>query len=129
MLSLIRSARSQPALVAARNMATTGQAPTCTNPVLMNMQQQENMFKANPMNAQLSTRNAGVATLGCAISLVAVGGCAGGMGTLFAGLVVGVARNPSMKDDLFTYTLIGMGFLEFLALVVIGFSVILLYSE
>ena len=36
-----------------------------------------------------------------------------------AALVVSMGRNPSMKDDLFMYTLIGMGFLEFLAIVVI----------
>merc|ERR1712176_574447 len=62
----------------------------------------------------LSKRNAGVSVLGCAITMVAVGGCAQGIGQLFAALVVGMARNPSMKEDLFTYTLIGMGFLEFL---------------
>ena len=36
--------------------------------------------------------------------MVAVGGCAQGIGQLFAALVVGMARNPSMKEDLFTYT-------------------------
>ncbi len=74
-------------------------------------------------------RNAGTSVLGCAIAIVAVGGCAQGIGQLFAALVVGIARNPSMKEDLFTYTLIGMGFLEFLALVVILIAGILLYSE
>merc|ERR1719174_1623589 len=74
-------------------------------------------------------RNAGVSVLGCAIAMVAVGGCAQGIGQLFAGLVVGMARNPSMKEDLFTYTLIGMGFLEFLAIVVILIAGLLLYSE
>ena len=29
------------------------------------------------------------------------------LGQLFAALVVGIARNPSMKEDLFTYLLIG----------------------
>merc|ERR550539_1720697 len=67
----------------------------------------------------LGKRHAGVSVLGCAIAMVAVGGCAQGIGQLFAALVVGMARNPSMKEDLFTYTLIGMGFLEFLAIVVI----------
>jgi len=74
-------------------------------------------------------RNAGTSVLGCAIAVVAVGGCAQGIGQLFAALVVGIARNPSMKEDLFTYTLIGMGFLEFLALGVILISFLLLYSE
>lgn len=84
----------------------------------------------NPLNQQLgSVRNAGTSVLGCAIAVVAVGGCAQGIGQLFAALVVGIARNPSMKEDLFTYTLIGMGFLEFLALGVILISFLLLYSE
>merc|ERR1712224_274755 len=78
---------------------------------------------------QLNKRNAGVSVLGCAIAMVAVGGCAQGIGQLFAALVVGMARTPSMKEDLFTYTLIGMGFLEFLAIVVILIAGVLLYSE
>merc|ERR1712063_129955 len=81
------------------------------------------------LTTQLGKRNAGVSVLGCAIAMVAVGGCAQGIGQLFAALVVGMARNPSMKEDLFTYTLIGMGFLEFLAIVVILIAGLLLYSE
>merc|ERR1712008_185553 len=81
------------------------------------------------LGAPLGKRHAGVSVLGCAIAMVAVGGCAQGIGQLFAALVVGMARNPSMKEDLFTYTLIGMGFLEFLAIVVILIAGLLLYSE
>ena len=82
-----------------------------------------------PSGSVGAIRNAGTSVLGCAIAVVAVGGCAQGIGQLFAALVVGIARNPSMKEDLFTYTLIGMGFLEFLALGVILISFLLLYSE
>jgi F-type H+-transporting ATPase subunit c len=82
-----------------------------------------------PISQLGAVRNAGTSVLGCAIAVVAVGGCAQGIGQLFAALVVGIARNPSMKEDLFTYTLIGMGFLEFLALGVILISFLLLYSE
>jgi len=81
------------------------------------------------LGAPFAKRHAGVSVLGCAIAMVAVGGCAQGIGQLFAALVVGMARNPSMKEDLFTYTLIGMGFLEFLAIVVILIAGLLLYSE
>mmetsp|Transcript_68992 Transcript_68992/g.133133 ORF Transcript_68992/g.133133 Transcript_68992/m.133133 type:complete len:137 (+) Transcript_68992:71-481(+) len=84
---------------------------------------------ATCLGEPLSKRHAGVSVLGCAIAMVAVGGCAQGIGQLFAALVVGMARNPSMKEDLFTYTLIGMGFLEFLAIVVILIAGLLLYSE
>ncbi|EER04525.1 conserved hypothetical protein [Perkinsus marinus ATCC 50983] len=82
----------------------------------------------NGINSQ-QVRCAGTSVLGAAIAVVAVGGCAQGIGQLFAALVVGIARNPSMKEDLFTYTLIGMGFLEFLAILVILIAGVLLYSE
>merc|ERR1712224_385061 len=70
------------------------------------------------ISSNLGVRNSGTSVLGCAICMVAVGGCASGIGQLFAALVVGIARNPSMGEDLFTYLLIGMGFLEFLIIIV-----------
>merc|ERR1719359_198579 len=79
--------------------------------------------------SHLGVRNSGTSVLGCAICMVAVGGCASGIGQLFAALVVGIARNPSMKEDLFTYLLIGMGFLEFLIIIVVLIAFMLLYSE
>jgi len=83
----------------------------------------------NPLGQEIQKRNAGVSTLGCAIALVAVGGCAQGMGSLFAALIVGMARNPAERENLFTYTLIGVGFVELLAIVVIVFAVVLLSAE
>merc|ERR1711948_160124 len=88
-----------------------------------------NLLEQKGLGAPIGVRHAGVSVLGCAIAMVAVGGCAQGIGQLFAALVVGMARNPSMKEDLFTYTLIGMGFLEFLAIVVILIAGLLLYTE
>merc|ERR1711957_1078829 len=97
---------------------------------LASFQPQEQMVAAQiGLGKPMTVRHAGVSVLGCAIAMVAVGGCAQGIGQLFAALVVGMARNPSMKEDLFTYTLIGMGFLEFLAIVVILIAGLLLYSE
>merc|ERR1719356_841769 len=98
---------------------------------IMEVQKTEQMvFEGScGLGAPMNKRHAGVSVLGCAIAMVAVGGCAQGIGQLFAALVVGMARNPSMKEDLFTYTLIGMGFLEFLAIVVILIAGLLLYSE
>eukprot|EP00927_Polykrikos_kofoidii_P043395 TRINITY_DN3746_c0_g1_i11.p2 TRINITY_DN3746_c0_g1~~TRINITY_DN3746_c0_g1_i11.p2 ORF type:complete len:136 (-),score=16.48 TRINITY_DN3746_c0_g1_i11:99-506(-) len=91
--------------------------------------QQVTVLSQAGLGAPLAKRHAGVSVLGCAIAMVAVGGCAQGIGQLFAALVVGMARNPSMKEDLFTYTLIGMGFLEFLAILVVLIAGLLLYSE
>eukprot|EP00922_Rhytidocystis_sp_ex-Travisia-forbesii_P057466 GHVS01085109.1.p1 GENE.GHVS01085109.1~~GHVS01085109.1.p1 ORF type:complete len:191 (+),score=11.72 GHVS01085109.1:114-686(+) len=83
----------------------------------------------NPYALQMGARyDGGVATLGAAIALMSVGGVAQGIGSLFAALVSGTARNPSIKEDLFTYTLIGMGFLEFLGIICVLVSFVLLYS-
>lgn len=83
----------------------------------------------NPFAPTIGVRHeAGLATLGAAVALMSVGGVAQGIGQLFAALVSGTSRNPSIKDELFTYTLIGMGFLEFLGIVCIVLSVMFLYS-
>eukprot|EP00922_Rhytidocystis_sp_ex-Travisia-forbesii_P057465 GHVS01085108.1.p1 GENE.GHVS01085108.1~~GHVS01085108.1.p1 ORF type:complete len:189 (+),score=21.87 GHVS01085108.1:105-671(+) len=87
------------------------------------------VFGGNPYALQMGARyEAGVATLAAAIALIPVGGVAQGIGALFASLVSGTARNPSIKEDLFTYTLIGMGFLEFLGIICVLVSFVLLYS-
>ncbi|GAW78898.1 ATP synthase lipid-binding protein, mitochondrial precursor [Plasmodium gonderi] len=81
------------------------------------------------VNQKLGVRHdSGIASLSAAIALMSVGGVAQGIGNLFSALVLGTSRNPSIKDELFTYTLIGMGFLEFLGIICVLMSAVLLYS-
>jgi len=81
------------------------------------------------LNRPIGARyDGGVSTLAAAIALMSVGGVAQGLGTLFAALISGTARNPSIKEDLFTYTLMGIGFLEFMGIVSVAISMLLLYS-
>eukprot|EP00927_Polykrikos_kofoidii_P043394 TRINITY_DN3746_c0_g1_i10.p2 TRINITY_DN3746_c0_g1~~TRINITY_DN3746_c0_g1_i10.p2 ORF type:complete len:140 (-),score=22.39 TRINITY_DN3746_c0_g1_i10:99-518(-) len=139
MLPLMRAVRIVPQSASIRLSAVM--APSCRLSSIAASQQPQGAPKTSvaaqqvPVLAQaglgapLGKRHAGVSVLGCAIAMVAVGGCAQGIGQLFAALVVGMARNPSMKEDLFTYTLIGMGFLEFLAILVVLIAGLLLYSE
>mmetsp|Transcript_21342 Transcript_21342/g.59544 ORF Transcript_21342/g.59544 Transcript_21342/m.59544 type:complete len:135 (-) Transcript_21342:163-567(-) len=134
MFQLVRAARIIPQ--AARSAASAAQLPAASagcrlvsSPALRLVEPRPLLDVPIGLGAPLGKRHAGVSVLGCAIAMVAVGGCAQGIGQLFAALVVGMARNPSMKEDLFTYTLIGMGFLEFLAIVVILIAGLLLYSE
>eukprot|EP00930_Biecheleria_cincta_P064771 TRINITY_DN5042_c0_g1_i1.p1 TRINITY_DN5042_c0_g1~~TRINITY_DN5042_c0_g1_i1.p1 ORF type:complete len:135 (+),score=29.31 TRINITY_DN5042_c0_g1_i1:66-470(+) len=127
----VRAANLVPPMGLLRNLAPAA-CRTLSTPALRNAEVQKNVSPvaaSTVLGEPLGKRNAGVSVLGCAIAMVAVGGCAQGIGQLFAALVVGMARNPSMKEDLFTYTLIGMGFLEFLAIVVILIAGLLLYSE
>mmetsp|Transcript_125901 Transcript_125901/g.298885 ORF Transcript_125901/g.298885 Transcript_125901/m.298885 type:complete len:130 (-) Transcript_125901:176-565(-) len=129
-MALLRSASLRASLGAFRAASVLPRAlPNLTAPVSASKLPEPLSAASIGLGAPLAKRHAGVSVLGCAIAMVAVGGCAQGIGQLFAALVVGMARNPSMKEDLFTYTLIGMGFLEFLAIVVILIAGLLLYSE
>lgn len=85
-----------------------------------------NQSLVNPLG---SVRHAGASALACGIATVALGGVAQGIGSVFAALVVGTARNPAIKDDLFAYTMIGFGMVELIMFIVIIFSVMLLTSE
>ncbi|CAD7941319.1 unnamed protein product [Amoebophrya sp. A120] len=85
-----------------------------------------NQCLTNPLG---SVRHAGASTLACGIATVALGGVAQGVGSVFAALVVGTARNPAIKDDLFAYTMIGFGSVELMMFIVIGLAVMLLVSE
>lgn len=60
--------------------------------------------------------------------MVAPGGCTQSIGQLVASLVVGTARNPSMKEDL-ACTLIGISLFEFIATVVLLIACVLLCSK
>mmetsp|Transcript_69754 Transcript_69754/g.127233 ORF Transcript_69754/g.127233 Transcript_69754/m.127233 type:complete len:122 (-) Transcript_69754:171-536(-) len=74
-------------------------------------------------------RNAGASAIAAGIAISGVGMSTVGVGLIFSGLVQGMARNFAYKDDLFTYALIGMGIVEFFAIVTILFAGLLLYSE
>merc|ERR1740129_228545 len=75
---------------------------------------------SNPMG---SFRHAGASALACGIATVALGGVAQRIGSVFAALVVGTARNPAIKDDLFAYTMIGFGMVELVMFIVLGLAV------
>merc|ERR1719416_284082 len=93
-----------------------------------------NIFQcASPLASQTEVlggvRHAGASALACGIATVALGGVAQGIGSVFAALVVGTARNPAIKDDLFAYTMIGFGMVELIMFIVIGFAAVLMTSE
>merc|ERR1712048_692552 len=77
----------------------------------------------------LQQRNAGTGVIAAGLAITGVGTSTVGVGLIFGGLVQAMARNPAFKEDLFTYALIGIGMIEFFAILVILFAGLLLYSE
>ena len=50
-----------------------------------------------------------------------------GIGTVFGALILGVARNPMMKDQLFSYAILGFAFSEATGLFALMIAFLLLY--
>jgi len=66
----------------------------------------------------------GIATTGLIGAGVGVGV---GIGVIFGALILGVARNPSMTGQLFSYAILGFAFAEATGLFALMMAFILLY--
>lgn len=87
------------------------------------------MPSQNSISAMGGVRHAGASAIAAGAATIALGGVAQGIGSVFAALVVGTARNPAMKDDLFAFTMIGFGMVEITMFIVLGFAGMLMFSE
>jgi len=54
--------------------------------------------------------------IGAGLATVGVLGAGVGIGVVFGALILGVARNPSLKYQLFSYSILGFAFSEATAL-------------
>jgi len=54
--------------------------------------------------------------IGTGMATVGVAGSGAGIGTVFGSLIIGYARNPSLKGQLFTYAILGFALSEAIAL-------------
>jgi len=64
---------------------------------------------------------AGAATVGCA-------GSGAGIGTVFGSLVIGYARNPSLKGELFAFAILGFALSEAMGLFSLMMAFLLLFA-
>lgn len=64
---------------------------------------------------------AGLATFGLA-------GVGLGIGLIFSSLIVGLSRNPSMKDELFKVAILGFALTEAIALFALMFGLLILFA-
>jgi F-type H+-transporting ATPase subunit c len=65
--------------------------------------------------------------IGAGLATVGVLGAGVGIGVVFGALILGVARNPSLKNQLFSYAILGFAFSEATALFALMMSLLLLY--
>ena len=66
--------------------------------------------------------------IGAGLATIGLAGVGLGIGTVFAALITGAARNPSLINQLFTYALLGFALTEAVALFVLMIAFLLLFA-
>jgi F0F1-type ATP synthase membrane subunit c/vacuolar-type H+-ATPase subunit K len=66
--------------------------------------------------------------IGAGLATIALGGAAVGVGLIFAALINGTARNPSLKQDLFNTAILGFALTEALGLFGLMMALMFLFA-
>jgi len=66
--------------------------------------------------------------IGAGLATIGLGGAAVGIGLIFAGLIQGTSRNPSLKDVLFNQAILGFALTEALGLFALMMAFMLLFA-
>ena len=66
--------------------------------------------------------------IGAGLATIALAGAAIGVGLIFAALIQGVSRNPSLRQELFNLAILGFALTEALGLFALMMALIFLYA-
>jgi F-type H+-transporting ATPase subunit c len=70
----------------------------------------------------------GLKFVGAGLATVALSGAGVGVGIVFASLILGYARNPVLKKDLFNYAILGFALTEAIGLFALMMAFLILYA-
>merc|ERR1712061_534693 len=107
--SLLRS-------TAVANPATWSSAPACVQ-----MRALQTSTARKDIDSAAKFIGAGAATVG-------VAGSGAGIGSVFGSLIIGYARNPSLKQQLFSYAILGFALSEAMGLFCLMMAFLLLFA-
>ena len=66
--------------------------------------------------------------IGAGLATVGLAGAGVGIGTVFGALVIGMSRNPSLKDELFKMAILGFALTEAIALFSLMMGFLILFA-
>merc|ERR1711992_232601 len=66
--------------------------------------------------------------IGAGAAIVGVAGSGAGIGSVFGSLIIGYARNPSLKQQLFSYAILGFALSEAMGLFCLMMAFLLLFA-
>ena len=66
--------------------------------------------------------------VGAGLATIGLAGAGVGIGTVFGALIIGVSRNPSLKDELFKLAILGFALTEAIALFSLMMAFLILFA-
>ena len=66
--------------------------------------------------------------VGAGIATIGLAGAGVGIGMVFSSLIMGISRNPSLKDEMFKMAILGFALTEAIALFVLMIVFLLLFA-
>merc|ERR1711997_663864 len=87
-------------------------------------------FQQSPLHTSMARRDIEQAAkfIGAGAATVGVAGSGAGIGTVFGSLIIGYARNPSLKPQLFSYAILGFALSEAMGLFSLMMAFLILFG-
>ncbi|NP_001135171.1 ATP synthase membrane subunit c locus 3b isoform X2 [Salmo salar] len=82
-------------------------------------------FQTSAMSRDIDTA---AKFIGAGAATVGVAGSGAGIGTVFGSLIIGYARNPSLKQQLFSYAILGFALSEAMGLFCLMVAFLILFA-
>uniref|UniRef100_A0A8C3T7V6 ATP synthase lipid-binding protein n=1 Tax=Chelydra serpentina TaxID=8475 RepID=A0A8C3T7V6_CHESE len=99
-----------------------GSTPAPQNALLQAVRRE---FHASSVSRDIDTA---AKFIGAGAATVGVAGSGAGIGTVFGSLIIGYARNPSLKQQLFSYAILGFALSEAMGLFCLMVAFLILFA-
>nr|ACI66488.1 ATP synthase lipid-binding protein, mitochondrial precursor [Salmo salar]ADM16188.1 ATP synthase lipid-binding protein, mitochondrial precursor [Salmo salar] len=113
------------ASVLSRPDVRTGEASTTLVPQSTFFQVALRSFQTSAVSRDIDTA---AKFIGAGAATVGVAGSGAGIGTVFGSLIIGYARNPSLKQQLFSYAILGFALSEAMGLFCLMVAFLILFA-
>uniref|UniRef100_A0A8C3S275 ATP synthase lipid-binding protein n=1 Tax=Chelydra serpentina TaxID=8475 RepID=A0A8C3S275_CHESE len=104
--------------------ALLGSTPAPQNALLQAVRRE---FHASSVSRDIDTAAKFIGA-GAGAATVGVAGSGAGIGTVFGSLIIGYARNPSLKQQLFSYAILGFALSEAMGLFCLMVAFLILFA-
>jgi len=116
--------------VASRVESTEGVAPTSSSTAIASYQGLSAPvgLRSFQTSARVMDIDSAAKYIGAGAATVGVAGSGAGIGSVFGSLIIGYARNPSLKQQLFSYAILGFALSEAMGLFCLMMAFLLLFA-